>query len=171
MKKLMAMALVASMTVTLVACGGKNSSSADTSADAQAGAPAAEGSADAAEETAAPAADAVKLNLSVPDAESSSIAVAAKEFAKQLNEKSEGRLDVTVYCDGSLYGGDATAAVTTMQDGGLDMLCLATSWYASFDDSFNVIQIPYLFDSVDEEQAYLNDERSEERRVGKECRL
>ena len=102
-----------------------------------------------------------KLNLSVPDAASSSIGVAAQEFADQLNEKSGGELEVTVYFDGSLYGGDATAAVTTMQDGGLDMLCLATSWYASFDDSFNVIQIPYLFKSVDAEQAYLNDEASQ----------
>ena len=102
-----------------------------------------------------------KLNLSVPDAASSSIGVAAQEFADQLNEKSNGELDVTVYFDGSLYGGDATAAVTTMQDGGLDMLCLATSWYSSFDDSFNVIQIPYLFKSVDAEQAYLNDEASQ----------
>ena len=103
---------------------------------------------------------ATKLNLSVPDAASSSIGVAAQEFADQLNEKSEGELEVKVYFDGSLYGGDATAAVTTMQDGGLDMLCLATSWYASFDDSFNMINIPYLFKSVDAEQAYLNDEAS-----------
>ena len=104
---------------------------------------------------------ATKLNLSVPDAASSSIGVAAQEFADQLNEKSEGELEVTVFYDGSLYGGDATAAVTTMQDGGLDMLCLATSWYSSFDDSFNVIQIPYLFKSVDAEQAYLNDAASQ----------
>ena len=102
-----------------------------------------------------------KLNLSVPDAASSSIGVAAQEFADQLNEKSGGELEVTVYFDGSLYGGDATAAVTTMQDGGLDMLCLATSWYASFDDSFNVIQIPYLFKNVDAEQAFLNDPASQ----------
>ncbi|MCC8163838.1 MAG: DctP family TRAP transporter solute-binding subunit [Lachnospiraceae bacterium] len=87
--------------------------------------------------------------------------VAAEEFAAQLNEKSEGRLEVTVYPDASLYGGDATAAITTMQSGGLDMLCLATSWYASFDDSFNMINVPYLFESVDEEQAYINDESSQ----------
>lgn len=159
MKKLIAMALAASMMVTVVACGSGNSGS-NTNADAPATEASTDGAGTDAAEAPAPAADAVKLNLSVPDAESSSIAVAAKEFANQLNTKSEGRLDVTVYCDGSLYGGDATAAVTTMQDGGLDMLCLATSWYASFDDSFNVIQIPYLFDSVDEEQAYLNDAAS-----------
>ena len=104
---------------------------------------------------------ATKLNLSVPDAASSSIGVAAQEFADQLNEKSDGELEVKVYFDGSLYGGDATAAVTTMQDGGLDMLCLSTSWYSSFDDSFNVISVPFLFDTVDEEQAYLNDKASQ----------
>lgn len=104
---------------------------------------------------------ATKLNLSVPDAASSSIGVAAQQFADELNEKSNGELEVKVFFDGSLYGGDATAAVTTMQDGGLDMLCLATSWYASFDDSFNMINIPYLFKSVDAEQAYLNDEASQ----------
>lgn len=107
------------------------------------------------------ASETTNLNLSVPDAVNSSIAVAAQEFADQLNEKSEGRLNVTVYPDAQLYGGDATAAIATMQSGGLDMLCLATSWYASYDDSFNMIQIPYLFDSVDEEQAYINDEASQ----------
>jgi tripartite ATP-independent transporter DctP family solute receptor len=102
-----------------------------------------------------------KLNLSVPDAASSSIGVAAQEFADQLNEKSGGELEVKVYPDGSLYGGDANAAVTTMQDGGLDMLCLSTSWYSSFDKSFNVISVPFLFDTLDEQQAYLNDEASQ----------
>jgi tripartite ATP-independent transporter DctP family solute receptor len=102
-----------------------------------------------------------KLNLSVPDAASSSIGVAAQEFADQLNEKSNGELEVKVYFDGSLYGGDATAAVSTMQDGGLDMLCLATSWYSSFDSSFNVINVPYLFKTVEAQQAYLNDEASQ----------
>ena len=104
---------------------------------------------------------ATKLNLSVPDAASSSIGVAAQEFADRLNEKSDGELEVKVYFDGSLYGGDATAAVTTMQDGGLDMLCLSTSWYSSFDDSFNVISVPFLFKDVAAEQAYLNDEASQ----------
>lgn len=173
MKKLIAMALAASMMISLAACGSSSDSgsssssgSSDSSSSANEAASGTEAGAEAGadeeeEAEVTPAADAVKLNLSVPDAESSSIGVAAKHLADELNSKSEGRLDVSVYYDGSLYGGDATAAVTTMQDGGLDMLCLATSWYASFDDSFNVIQIPYLFKSVDVEKAYLNDEASQ----------
>lgn len=83
MKKLIAMALAASMMVTVAACGSKgNDSSASAGADAGTETPAADSGAEETEETVAPAADAVKLNLSVPDAESSSIAVAAKEFRK-----------------------------------------------------------------------------------------
>ena len=139
MKRIIALALTLMMVLSLAACGGKSDSAPSDSA-----------SSDASSSTAD--VKAVKLNLSVPDAESSSIGVAAAEFAKELNEKSEGRLDVKVYYNGELYGGDATAAVTTMQDGGLDMLCLATMWYA-----FNVINTPYLFSSIDAARAYLND--------------
>ena len=144
MKRIIALALTLMMVLSLAACGGKSDSTPSDSA-----------SSDASSSTAD--VKAVKLNLSVPDAESSSIGVAAAEFAKELNEKSEGRLDVKVYYNGELYGGDATAAVTTMQDGGLDMLCLATMWYASFDSAFNVINTPYLFSSIDAARAYLND--------------
>ena len=149
MKKLISLILACVMILSLCACGG-GSSSGSSSGE----------SASTSSETSKPA-KAVKLNLSVPDAASSSIGTAAKEFADQLNEKSGGALEVTVYYDGSLYGGDATAAVTTMQDGGLDMLCLATSWYASFDSSFNIINVPYLFKTVEAQQAYLNDEASQ----------
>ena len=108
MKRIIALALTLMMVLSLAACGGKSDSAPSDSA-----------SSDASSSTAD--VKAVKLNLSVPDAESSSIGVAAAEFAKELNEKSEGRLDVKVYYNGELYGGDATAAVTTMQDGGLDI--------------------------------------------------
>ncbi len=121
-KKLVALALVAAMAISTVACGSSSSSSSSSDTTTE------ESTDDAEESTTTSSADAIKLNLSVPDSASSSICVAAEEFAAQLNEKSEGRLEVTVYPDASLYGGDATAAITTMQSGGLDMLCLATSW-------------------------------------------
>lgn len=152
MKKVFLIAMML-LALSLAACGGSGS----TTAPAQ-GASSQPSSSSA--ET-GKSAKTVKLNLSVPDAASSSIGVAAKEFADQLNEKSGGELEVTVYYDGSLYGGDATAAVTTMQDGGLDMLCLATSWYASFNSSFNIINVPYLFKTVEAQQAYLNDPASQ----------
>lgn len=97
-----------------------------------------------------------KLNLSVPDSDTASVTVSAKEFAKQLNEKSNGRLEVTVYANGSLYGGDGAAAVKQLGAGSLDMLVLAGSLYANFKPEFNVISIPYLFDDFDQLVEYVN---------------
>ncbi|WP_343032804.1 DctP family TRAP transporter solute-binding subunit [Anaerotalea alkaliphila] len=97
-----------------------------------------------------------ELNLSVPDSETSSVTVAAEEFAKQLNERSQGALKVTVFPNGSLYGGDGSAAIKQVGAGGLDMLVLAGSLYANFKPEFNVVSIPYMFDDFDQLVDYVN---------------
>ncbi len=97
-----------------------------------------------------------KLNLSVPDPDTSSVTVAAKEFARRLNEKSDGVLDIQVYPNGSLYGGDGSAAVKQLAAGSLDMLVLAGSLYANFVPEFNVISIPYMFDDFDQLVDFVN---------------
>ena len=97
-----------------------------------------------------------KLNLSVPDPDTSSVTVSAQEFAKQLNEKSNGVLDVQVYPNGSLYGGDGSAAVKQLAAGSLDMLVLAGSLYANFVPEFNVVSIPYMFDDFDQLVEFVN---------------
>lgn len=97
-----------------------------------------------------------KLNLSVPDTDTASVTMAAQEFAKQLNEKSNGALEVTVYPNGSLYGGDGSAAVKQLGAGSLDMLVLAGSLYANFNPEFNVVSIPYMFDDFDQFVSYIN---------------
>lgn len=99
---------------------------------------------------------AISLNLSVPDSDTSSVTVAAQEFAKQLNEKSEGKLDVKVFPNGSLYGGDGSAAIKQLGSGSLDMLVLAGSLYANFKPEYNVVSVPYLFDDFDQLVSYVN---------------
>ena len=74
MKRIIALALTLMMVLSLAACGGKSDSAPSDSASSDANSSTAD-------------VKAVKLNLSVPDAESSSIGVAAAEFAKELNEK------------------------------------------------------------------------------------
>ena len=100
--------------------------------------------------------DALNLNLSVPDAESASITVAAQEYAKRVNEQSGGSMNVKVYPNGSLYGGDGSAGIKQLGAGSLDMLCLAGSLYANFIPEFNVVSIPYLFDDFDQMVDYVN---------------
>jgi len=98
----------------------------------------------------------VSLNVSVPDADNSYIYAAAQEFKARVEEYSGGSLELTVYPNGSLYGGDGNAAISSVGNGSLDIVILAASLYASFDPSFYVISVPYLFDDTKQLQDYLN---------------
>ena len=136
MKKLISMLIVLAFAVTITGCGGTK--------------PAA---------PAAPAAPAkVTLNLATPDPESSSITAAAKEYAKRVNEKSKGNIEIKVFPNGTLYGADPSAAVKQLGGGTLDMLVLSTSLYANFQPSFNMISIPYMFDNTNQFLKFLNDQ-------------
>ena len=99
----------------------------------------------------------VTLTLSTPDPDSSSITVAANQFAKVVKEKSKGEIEIKVYPNGSLYGADPSAAVKQLGAGTLDMLLLSSSLYANFIPKFNMISIPYLFDNTDQFVKYIND--------------
>lgn len=98
----------------------------------------------------------VKLNLSVPDPEGSYIHQAATEFANRAAEYSNGTLEFTISANGSLYGGDTAAGIKQLSAGGLDVVILASSVYASFNPGFNVISVPYMFDNQEQLLSYLN---------------
>ncbi|MDK2927548.1 MAG: hypothetical protein PWR31_1238 [Bacillota bacterium] len=102
------------------------------------------------------AAKKVVMNLATPDPDSSSITVAAKEFAKAVGEKSNGSIEIKVSPNGSLYGGDPAAAVKQLGAGSLDMLVLSTSLYANFEPRFTAISVPYLFNDTKQLEDYLN---------------
>ncbi|WP_244444943.1 DctP family TRAP transporter solute-binding subunit [Oceanobacillus jeddahense] len=106
--------------------------------------------------------DTVTFRLATPDPDSSQITKAAQEFAKLVEEKSDGSIQINVHANGSLYGGDPAAAVKQLGDGSLDMLLLSTSLYTNFEPRFNAISIPYLFDDTDQFVDFLNSDLSEE---------
>lgn len=134
MKKCLSMVLALAMTFTLASCGNSNSSG---------------GTSDSGESK-------VSLNVSVPDADNSYIYAAAQEFKSRVEEYSNGSIELTIYPNGSLYGGDGNAAISSVGNGSLDIVILAASLYASFDPSFYVISVPYLFDDTQQLQDYLN---------------
>ena len=101
---------------------------------------------------------AATLNVSVPDADNSYIYAAAQEFTKRATEYSNGSLEMKVFPNGSLYGGDANAAVSSVGNGSLDVVILAASLYASFNPEFYVLSVPYLFDNTKQLQDYINSE-------------
>ena len=137
MKKTVSMLIILAFAVAAIGCGGGGTKPAATPA--------------------APAK--ITLNLATPDPETSSITAAAKEYAKRVNEKSKGSIEIKVFPNGTLYGADPSAAVKQLGGGTLDMLVLSTSLYANFQPSFNMISIPYLFDNTDQFLKYLNDQR------------
>ncbi len=141
MKKTLSALLALALTLSLTACGGGNTST-----------PAASGGGAAAGDTK------VSFNVSVPDADNSYIYAAAQEFEKRVEEYSGGSIELQVYPNGSLYGGDGNAAVSSVGNGSLDIVILAASLYASFDPGFYVISVPYLFDDTKQLQDYLNSE-------------
>lgn len=106
--------------------------------------------------------DIVTFRLATPDPDSSQITKAAQEFAKLVEEKSDGSIQISVHANGSLYGGDPAAAVKQLGGGSLDMLLLSTSLYTNFEPKFNAISIPYLFDDTDQFVDFLNSDLSEE---------
>lgn len=98
----------------------------------------------------------VTFKLATPDPDSSSVTLAAKELAKTVEEKSNGSIKIEVHANGTLYGGDPSAAVKQLGAGSLDMLVLSTSLYANFEPKFNAISIPYLFDDKEQFVSFLN---------------
>jgi len=133
--------LIVGMMLTVVACSNSTSGKGDGGAESE---------------------KTVTFKLATPDPDSSPITVAAQEFAKVVEEKSDGSIKIDVHANGSLYGADPSAAVKQLGAGSLDMLVLSTSLYANFEPKFNAISIPYLFDDADQFVSFLNSDLSEE---------
>ncbi|RSL31453.1 DctP family TRAP transporter solute-binding subunit [Salibacterium salarium] len=107
-------------------------------------------------------AETVSINFATPDPESASITVAAKEFESTVEEESGGSIEVDVHGDGSLYGGDPSAAVNQLGEGSLDMLALSSTVYANSESRFNMLSIPYLYDDKDQYLDLLNDDLAQQ---------
>lgn len=95
------------------------------------------------------------FSLSTPDPDDSEITVAARKFAELVAAKTKGEVEVKVFANGQLYGGDPAAAVRQLAGGSLDMLLLSTSLYANFNPKFTAISVPYLFDNTAQLRSYL----------------
>ena len=59
------------------------------------------------------------LTLSTPDADTSEITLAAKHFAELVKQKTNGDLEIRVFPNGTLYGGDPSAGVKQLAGGSL----------------------------------------------------
>ncbi len=135
--KALSLLLVSGMTLSLAACGGGSD-----------GASASGGSAD----------DPVVIRMSHTQAPNSVSDLTAIEFQKLVAEKSGGTMEVQIFTNCGLSGGDLTKAVEMVQTGDIDIHSCAPANIANFDERFYAFWLPYLFDTEEDLIAKCSDE-------------
>lgn len=130
-KRLLAGIMCAVMALGVAGCGGGGGSS--------------EGGGDA---------KAVNLKMAVTPSETSVWMVAANEFKKLVEERTEGRYTVTIYANEQLAAGDQTKGVEMLFNGTTDVDLHSSMIISNVVPELSVISMPWLFpngyDSVDE---------------------
>jgi len=141
MKKLISALLAGAMVLSLAACGSK---------PAPAPAASSQPSSSASASTAEPAIEPVKLTIYSPGNENSVPTKTIIEYARLVNEASDGAITLDVHHSNEL-GNDAEAIESTRM-GTIDIIFAGTSGFTSFYEKAKVLDLPFLFDSA--EQAY-----------------
>ena len=144
MKKALALLLAVLTVFAFVSCGGDDeAASASTT------------SSTTASTSSAPAQKTVTLILSEVHAEGYPTTLADYEFARLVEERTEGRVKINVYSGGTLYG-EETGSIEALQIGDLDFARVSASPVASYVPALNVIQLPYLYRDGDHMWQVLN---------------
>ena len=95
------------------------------------------------------------LTLSEVHAEGYPTTLADYEFARLVEERTEGRIKIDVYSGGTLYG-EETGSIEALQIGDLAFARVSASPVASYVPALNVIQLPYLYRDGDHMWQVLN---------------
>ncbi len=86
----------------------------------------------------------------------------AKEFKKYVEEKSDGRIQVEIYQNCGLSGGDLTKAIELVQAGNIDIHACAPANIANYDPRFYAFWLPFLFDTTDDLIEFVNSDEAKE---------
>lgn len=92
-------------------------------------------------------------DFTVTSGESSTWYAAAERFAEILDERSDGRMQVSVYANEQLSGGDPAAGVEQLMNGGKEFSYNSTIIYDGLDSRFSAINAPFLYDDYEQADA------------------
>ena len=84
------------------------------------------------------------LTLSEVHAEGYPTTLADYEFARLVEEATDGRIKIEVFSGGTLYG-EETGAIEALQIGDIAFARVSASPVASYVPALNIIQLPYLY--------------------------
>jgi TRAP-type C4-dicarboxylate transport system substrate-binding protein len=108
--------------------------------------------------TPAPVSDIPARNwkISVVTNEDSSWTRGARLFADLVKQRSGCKIQITVYPNGELAGGDQLKELTMLQDGSIDFTYHSNLLYSNLDQSFAAISMPWLFTDYSQVDAALS---------------
>ncbi|WP_209121030.1 DctP family TRAP transporter solute-binding subunit [Alkalihalobacillus sp. BA299] len=147
MKKLFMMFLMVALSIALVACGGNDETGGEDSQDT--------GSTGDEEK------ESYDLKMSVTVGNSSTWFIAAEKLAEDVAEASDGRIQISVFPNEQLSGGDSGAGVEQVMNGTTDMSYHSTIIYSIMDERLGVLSAPFLFANLEETDVALAGEGGE----------
>ncbi|MBN1690212.1 MAG: DctP family TRAP transporter solute-binding subunit [Dehalococcoidia bacterium] len=83
--------------------------------------------------------------MSVVTGEDSAWTRGARLFADLVKQRSSGRIQITVYPDAGLAGGNQVNELTMLRDGNIDFTYHSNLLYSNLDQSFAAVSMPWLF--------------------------
>ena len=86
----------------------------------------------------------------------------AQEFKKLVEERSGGRIEVSIYSNCGLSGGDLTKAIELVQAGNIDIHSCAPPNIANYDKKFYSFWLPFLFPNSDDLLAFCHSDKVHE---------
>jgi tripartite ATP-independent transporter DctP family solute receptor len=94
--------------------------------------------------------------MSVVTNEDSAWTKGALLFADLVKQRTGGQIQITVYPNSELAGGDQVKELTMLQDGSIDFTYHSNLLYANLDPSFAAISMPWLFTDYSQVDAALS---------------
>ncbi len=98
----------------------------------------------------------ITLKMSVTGSEQSTWTAGAEKFAEIVKEKTNGEIEIKVYPNEQLSGGNQAKGIEMLTTGSTDISLHSNIIYSIMDEKFGVISLPWLlpsYDIVDEKLA------------------
>ena len=101
-------------------------------------------------------------NFTCSTTETSTWAEGGRKFGELVEKATGGKIKVAVYAADQLTGGNQSEGIQALMDGDPVQISMHSNLiYSAFDPRFNVVSLPYLFDSVENADTVLDGEAGE----------
>lgn len=91
----------------------------------------------------------VTLKFSTTTSDTSTWTLGAQKFAEIIKDKSNGRIEVKVYPNDQLSGGNQSKGIEMLMSGSTDITFHSNIIYSVMDERFGVISLPFLINDTE----------------------